>query len=451
MNELVFQGRVPALGFSTYSVSRTPDSAVIRRLARSERRRQHRGRKTLTIENEYIRVLFDQDTGLINGIENLRKNLSLPVTQSFHWYSASPGNKESSQASGAYIFRPKQEVPFPMSQTVTTSTVQTDLFQEVYQNISSWCSQVVRLYRNQTFVELEWTVGPIPAQDKIGKEVISRFDTPLKTDGIFYTDSNGREILTRRRDYRATWPLNQTEPVAGNYYPVNTRIYIKDGKVQLTVLTDRTQGGSSIKDGSLELMVHRRLLHDDDRGVGEALSEPGYDGRGLVVRGRHLVFVDTVEASAELHRLHAEAEHMAPWAVLAEGPAAPYSSSPSHVAEFSALKEELPHSLHLLTLAQWDSQSVLLRLEHQFEKGESSVYSKPVTVDLANLFSAFEITSVEEMSLGFNQRKDDMSRLTWKTVQEAEDLEAPSKDRSPHSVLFNPMQIRTFRVHVRQR
>lgn len=29
-----------------------------------------------------------------------------------------------------------------------------------------------------------------------------------------------------RRDYRPTWELNQTEPVAGNYYPVNSRIYI---------------------------------------------------------------------------------------------------------------------------------------------------------------------------------------------------------------------------------
>lgn len=76
----------------------------------------------------------------------------------------------------------------------------------------------------------------------MGKEVISRFDTPLDTKGYFYTDSNGREILKRRRNYRPTWKLNQTEPVAGNYYPVNTRIYITDGKKQLTVLTDRSQG-----------------------------------------------------------------------------------------------------------------------------------------------------------------------------------------------------------------
>uniref|UniRef100_A0A4W3J604 Lysosomal alpha-mannosidase-like n=1 Tax=Callorhinchus milii TaxID=7868 RepID=A0A4W3J604_CALMI len=129
------------------------------------------------------------------------------------------------------------------------------MFEEIHQNFSSWCSQVVRLHRNQRMVELEWTVGPIPLADSRGKEIISRFDTPLKTDGLFYTDSNGREILQRRRDYRPTWHFNQTEPVAGNYYPVNTRIFIRDGKFQLSVLTDRSQGGSSIEDGSLELMV----------------------------------------------------------------------------------------------------------------------------------------------------------------------------------------------------
>lgn len=30
--------------------------------------------------------------------------------------------------------------------------------------------------------------------------MISRFDTPMKMNGEFYTDSNGREILKRRWD-----------------------------------------------------------------------------------------------------------------------------------------------------------------------------------------------------------------------------------------------------------
>ena len=33
--------------------------------------------------------------------------------------------------------------------------------------------------------------------DGLGKEVISRFSTNLSTDGVWYTDANGREMQKR--------------------------------------------------------------------------------------------------------------------------------------------------------------------------------------------------------------------------------------------------------------
>lgn len=44
--------------------------------------------------------------------------------------------------------------------------------------------------------------------------------------------------------------------MAGNYYPVTSRIFIKDANTQLTILNDRSQGGSSLRDGEIELMVN---------------------------------------------------------------------------------------------------------------------------------------------------------------------------------------------------
>lgn len=41
--------------------------------------------------------------------------------------------------------------------------------------------------------------------DGWGKEVISRFDTALETKGLFFTDSNGREILERRWGWLGAW------------------------------------------------------------------------------------------------------------------------------------------------------------------------------------------------------------------------------------------------------
>ncbi|XP_006874364.1 PREDICTED: lysosomal alpha-mannosidase [Chrysochloris asiatica] len=442
--ELLFSASLPALGFSTYSVARVPG-----RSPKTHIRRHRPQSHALVIQNEYIRASFNPDTGLLMEIENLEQNLQLPVRQAFFWYNASTGNNESSQVSGAYIFRPNQREPLPVRHWAETRLVKTALVQEMHQNFSSWCSQVVRLYPGQRHLELEWTVGPIPVVDGWGKEVISRFDTTLETNGRFYTDSNGREILERRRDYRPTWNLSQTEPVAGNYYPVNSRIYITDGNVQLTVLTDRSQGGSSLSDGSLELMVHRRLLIDDARGVGEPLQEAGPDGQGpgLWVRGRHLVLLDSVRAAATGHRLLAEKEALAPQIVLSLGGGAPYHLGITPRMQFSALRRELPPAVHLLTLARWGPGMLLLRLEHQFAAGEDRNLSSPVTLDLRDLFTTFTITHLQETTLAANQPRDGATRLQWMQKTGHATKTVPSL-LDPAAITLKPMEIRTFLASV---
>lgn len=84
--------------------------------------------------------------------------------------------------------------------------------------------------------------------------------TGVNNAARFYTDSNGRQTLLRQRDFRPTWQLNVTEPVSGNYYPINSHIYLTDADQQALValVNDRAQGGTSLKDGQLELMVIKR-------------------------------------------------------------------------------------------------------------------------------------------------------------------------------------------------
>jgi hypothetical protein len=45
--------------------------------------------------------------------------------------------------------------------------------------------------------------------------------------------------------------------VAGNYYPINSHIYVTDENAAAVValVNDRSQGGTSLKDGQIELMV----------------------------------------------------------------------------------------------------------------------------------------------------------------------------------------------------
>lgn len=113
----------------------------------------------------------------------------------------------------------------------------------------------MRVYKNENYAEFEWLVGEIPIDDKNGSEIISRFDTDIQSNGVFYTDANGREMLKRQRNHRDTWNLTLLENISGNYYPVNAKIAIEDQNQRLAILTDRAQGGSSLTDGSVELMV----------------------------------------------------------------------------------------------------------------------------------------------------------------------------------------------------
>ena len=256
------------------------------------------------IENDLLMLEFSLSTGRLTKMTRKDTKLSIDVDQQFFWYNGSDGNDVSRQTSGAYIFRPNNSNPFPVCKDniATVEVNKGPLVQEVRQTFGPFVSQVIRLYAGESHAEFEYTVGPIPVGDKLGKEIISRFDTKIKSNKLFYTDANGREVKERRRDYRATWQYKVTEPVSGNYYPVNSRIFIKDSTAQLTVMTDRSHGGSSITDGSLEIMVHRRLLHDDFLGVGEPLNEPGLDGKGLIVRGKHRVLLTSPEEGPKYHR-----------------------------------------------------------------------------------------------------------------------------------------------------
>ena len=105
---------------------------------------------------------------------------------------------------------------------------------------NEWASEEISLYDDAQAVEIQWTVGPIPVDDNVGKEIILRYDTDIRSQGKFYTDANGREVLERTRDYRPTWNYSRVETVSGNYYPINSRVWIKDSDRQLTILTGRT-------------------------------------------------------------------------------------------------------------------------------------------------------------------------------------------------------------------
>lgn len=62
-------------------------------------------------------------------------------------------------------------------------------------------------------------------------------------------------------------------PLQGNYYPIPGGIFIEDDKLRLTLFTATPLGGSSLKSGEMEIMQDRRLNQDDERGLGQGVTD----------------------------------------------------------------------------------------------------------------------------------------------------------------------------------
>eukprot|EP00978_Attheya_sp_CCMP212_P016963 scaffold44868_cov59-Attheya_sp.AAC.6 len=381
------------------------------------------------------------------------------------------GISQISQNSGAYIFRPSKPdeditvIPLRGRPKVYSSDLVTEIHSEFAQ---PWIKQITRVIAGEPFVEFEFTVGPIPIDDGVGKEVITRFNTDIQNDGTFYTDSNGREFMKRRRSQRSSWDMIEYEPVAGNYYPVNAAIYIEDEKSSVSVMVDRSEGGASIRDGSIELMVHRRTIVDDGRGVGEAINEtdggmnhypPFGDakriGKGLVISAVHRLVVGPGKGGADVARKQMDRAFSPPHIFAASAPS--NTSISLQKASFSALQKALPENVMLITLTRQGlgNGSLLIRLGHQYGANENKRLSKPVQIDLHQLLAEYHVESFVEKTLSGNQDRLewDKKKLKWSTrPSSTKKRRQPGRASDNGSVIqLNPMEIRTFELRVRPR
>merc|ERR1712086_840403 len=190
--------------------------------------------------------------------------------------------------------------------------------------------------------------------------------------------------------------------------------------------------------------VQRRLLHDDARGVGEALNEtdigitpcPPYGnaerlGTGVVVKGTHRLAIGKGErlgtgvvvkgthrlaigkGGASQARSQMDQVFSPPHVFVASAPA--NVQVPFRRSNLSLLETSLPENVMVVTFAVLDKGSFLVRLAHQYGKAESDVHSAPAVVNLHDLFPTEEIMSVTEKTLSGNQDRAawEKRRLRW--------------------------------------
>nr|CAB3489901.1 unnamed protein product [Digitaria exilis] len=350
----------------------------------------------------------------------LRVPVEANFEQKYKYYIGQDGNGSDPQASGAYIFRPNGTVPIKTNSQVPLTVLRGPILDEVHQQINSWIYQITRVYKGKDYVETEFIVGPIPTDDGNGKEVATEIITNMATNKTFYTDSSGRDFIKRIRDYRPEWKIEVHQPIAGNYYPVNLGIYVEDGSKELSVLVDR------------------RLLHDDGRGVAEALNETvclDNQCEGLIIEGKYYLKIDPQGEGARWRRTFGQEIYSPLLLAFSEQDGGNWLNS--HVPKFSAMDPtySLPDNVALLTL----------------QAGEHTDLSALASVDLKRVFPDMKIGKIIETSLSANQERAAMEkkRLKWKVQGPTTDekmIRGRPVDPSKLVVELGPMEIRTFIV-----
>lgn len=381
-----------------------------------------------------------------NGVE-------VPLKQDILYYNGAAGNNAvfANRSSGAYIFRPNGTLHH-LGGNIEITVIEGPIVKEVHQKFNDWISQVIRIYEDRTYVEFEWLVGSIPIEDKIGKEVVSKFSSNIKSGGTFYTDSNGRDMLKRKRYSREDFEAIFNETESANYYPVTASIALEDSKIRMAIFNDRAQGGSSLSDGSLELMVHRRLLHDDAFGVGEALNETEY-GSGVSAKGKHYLLVGPNTQQSKINERRLQLEILLPhWKFFSTEPVSVFKSDVNKI--FSAFSS-LPADVNILTLEPLNNNQILLRLENILEKPEGST----VIVNIQKLCKQLKFSEIRETTLDGNMWLSDMKRLRFTEDNGIIDTTLQRSSHTPFfatsashlkdfDIVLTPMSIRTFVLRV---
>ncbi|XP_078070807.1 alpha-mannosidase 2 isoform X4 [Mustelus asterias] len=180
----------------------------------------------------------------------------------FWWY----GTTSNRDKSGAYLFLPNGEAkPYVPSEPPILRITRGPIFSEmvcIYQHFT----HSIRLNNVSGIDGLSLEISNIvDIRGEINQEIAMRLVTDVKSNNQFYTDLNDFQMQPRQT-------LSKL-PLQANFYPLTTTAYIQDNDVRLTLHSAQSLGVASLKSGQLEVIMDRRLMQDDNRGLGQGLKD----------------------------------------------------------------------------------------------------------------------------------------------------------------------------------
>ncbi|XP_015782314.1 alpha-mannosidase 2 isoform X2 [Tetranychus urticae] len=222
----------------------------------------------MELEMEGVKLLFNGADGMLRKVilhqGDFFKTLDLRLK--FMFYGTRAGNKKV-EKSGAYLFLPDsaeaQDMAYSKPLIRITDGPLVSRMEILIDNAMKLRHQIT-LVRGKPYFEIENEFHMVKGSFD-NKELLLRFFSDVQNDNTFYTDLNGFQMVKRK------W--FEKLPVQGNVYPMPSLMYIEDAWTRLNILSAQPLGVTSQHPGMIDIFLDRRLLQDDNRGVGQGVTD----------------------------------------------------------------------------------------------------------------------------------------------------------------------------------
>uniref|UniRef100_A0A8C3HMP3 Alpha-mannosidase n=1 Tax=Chrysemys picta bellii TaxID=8478 RepID=A0A8C3HMP3_CHRPI len=295
----------------------------------------------ITLENSYMKLWFSGISGLLKKINTKEDGKNHQIKVEFAWY----GTTSNRDKSGAYLFLPDGEAkPYVFTDPPTIRVTHGRIFSEVT-CFFHHLTHTVRLYKVQGLEGESLELSNIvDIRGEYNREIAMRISSDVNSQNRFYTDLNGYQIQPRVA-------MNKL-PLQANIYPMTTMAYIQDDGIRLTLHSAQSLGVTSLKSGQLEVIMDRRLMQDDNRGLGQGLQDNKITANLFRLLLERRNEVDEVEEKSSVsfpsllsHITSSFINHpVIPMTTYAE------SGVPQILNAFSPLTSSMPCDMHVVNL-----------------------------------------------------------------------------------------------------
>uniref|UniRef100_A0A3Q2G7D0 Alpha-mannosidase n=1 Tax=Cyprinodon variegatus TaxID=28743 RepID=A0A3Q2G7D0_CYPVA len=298
----------------------------------------------LSLRNKHLQIWSSPETGLLQNLGGEEWSVFIPA-----W-----GGGASGESSNQSCFSPSPSVYSP-SEPPLVRVTRGPVFSEITSCFPHF-THTVRLYHLDGHAGKSLEISnTVDIRSESNKELVMRLISDVASGNRFYTDLNGFQMQQRR--------TLEKLPLQANFYPMTSSSFLQDSSSRLSLLSAQSQAVASLRSGELELVLDRRLQQDDNRGLGQGVTDNKLTASlyrllledrkgGAKVRGGEVGGASVQHLSLLAHLASLSLSHP-PIAMVAPG-----NGQLPKLRPFQPLRSSLPCDVHLLNLRTLEDQQV---------------------------------------------------------------------------------------------